>query len=57
MKAHAIYLDLADSYSFDTVVDFITSKFGRLDVLINNAAILIDMGKHPTDLSVELFRL
>ena len=52
----AIHLDLTQSSSFNDVAKQIESDFGKLDVLINNAAILVDMAKHPSDLSEELFR-
>lgn len=49
-------IGLADSDSFTPVVDMIEEQYGKLDVLINNAAILIDMGKHPSDLTENEFR-
>lgn len=56
IKAHFIQFDLADISTFQPVVEMIEKQFGKLDVLINNAAILVDMGKHPSDLTEELFR-
>lgn len=52
----AIKLDLADSSSFAAVANQIEISFGHLDALINNAAILVDMGKHPSDLDEDIFR-
>jgi len=56
IEAYALLLDLADKKTFGPVQEFISTKFGKLDVLVNNAAILIDMGKHPSDLSEKEFR-
>ena len=56
IKAHFIHFDLADTSTFQPVVEMIEKQFGKLDVLINNAAMLVDMGKHPSDLTEELFR-
>ncbi|NLR91372.1 SDR family NAD(P)-dependent oxidoreductase [Flammeovirga agarivorans] len=56
IEAKAISFDLGDSTTFHQVVEFMDKHFGRLDVLVNNAAMLVDMGKHPSDLSEELFR-
>ena len=54
--ATALYLDLTQSASFAGIAADVEAQFGRLDVLVNNAAILIDMGKHPSQLNEELFR-
>lgn len=56
IEAFSHDLDLAQGSTFDALVSFIDSNFGKLDVLVNNAAILIDMGKHLSDLSEEEFR-
>ena len=56
INAYAHHLDLANGETFSPLVKFIESEFGHLDALVNNAAILIDMGKHPSDLSEEEFR-
>jgi NAD(P)-dependent dehydrogenase (short-subunit alcohol dehydrogenase family) len=56
IDAFAHHLDLANGDSFNLLVEFIENQFGHLDALVNNAAILVDMGKHPTDLAEEEFR-
>jgi NAD(P)-dependent dehydrogenase (short-subunit alcohol dehydrogenase family) len=38
-------LDVTDQKSVDQVFDFVAKEFGRLDVLVNNAGILIDSSK------------
>ena len=56
IDAYAINLDLANGDTFSPLVDFVNNEFGHLDALVNNAAILVDMGKHPSDLSEEEYR-
>ena len=56
LKAESLLLDLVDSASFAGIAEQIDQQFGKLDVLVNNAAILVDMGKHPSDLGEALFR-
>ena len=54
-ETRPIQFDLTDSSTFKNVLE-IVKDFGHLDALVNNAAILVDMGKHPSDLSEEEFR-
>jgi NAD(P)-dependent dehydrogenase (short-subunit alcohol dehydrogenase family) len=49
-------LDLAKSSIFPAIANSIEQQFGKLDVLINNAAILPDMGQHPSDLAEAVYR-
>ncbi len=56
IDAYSVRLDLADKNTFKNITDLLDSQFGKLDALVNNAAILIDMGKHLSDLSEETFR-
>ena len=56
IDARSFFLDLADAKTFSPIAKVVEEKYGQLHVLVNNAAILIDMGKHPSDLSEELFR-
>jgi len=55
-RAIAIQIDLADPTQFRAIAEKIEEKFGKLDILVNNAAILPDMGKHPSGLNEDLFR-
>jgi carbonyl reductase 1 len=36
---HSVYIDLADKTSIDQCAEYVKKEFGRLDILINNAAI------------------
>jgi len=39
------YLDVADEKSIQTLRKFVLKKFGRVDVLVNNAGVLLDEGR------------
>ena len=56
IDARSFFLDLADAKTFSPITKVVEEEFGQLHVLVNNAAILIDMGKHPSDLTEKLFR-
>ena len=47
----SLVLDMAEPASIDSAVDHIRSKMGRLDILINNAAILTDLNQQPTQVA------
>src|SRR5205085_12047996 len=51
--AHA--LDTADPQSIDAVARFVEKEIGSLDVLVNNAAILLDEGKNIADVEPRQF--
>lgn len=44
VDAHAVKLDVTDEADVRELPSFIESKFGRLDILINNAGVLLDLG-------------
>jgi NAD(P)-dependent dehydrogenase (short-subunit alcohol dehydrogenase family) len=48
-------LDVSDAQSIETLARFIEKEVGRLDVLVNNAAILLDEGKSVVDVAAEEF--
>ena len=43
-RSHAHTLDISDRRSVDALASWIRSELGRLDVLVNNAAVLLDEG-------------
>ena len=47
IDAHAIKLDVEDTKQIAAAPKWIEEKFGRLDVLVNNAGILADGGTSP----------
>jgi len=56
LDTRAIDLDVTDLASITSAVDAIRSDFGRLDVLVNNAAVLLDIGVQPSELGEDLLR-
>ena len=49
-------LDVTDQSSVEKVVRTILSNFGRLDILVNNAVILIDESDLPSETDLEIVR-
>ena len=54
-EAHFIHLDVTDQATIDAVVQKIESEFGRLDILVNNAALALDRTP-PSQLDMEILR-
>lgn len=46
-----LQLDLREPESISSVVEHIRKESGRLDILVNNAAVLIDLMQQPTEVS------
>lgn len=55
-NVRAVRLDVTDEAGVRELVDSVKSEFGRLDVLVNNAAISKDRGQHGTDVELEVVR-
>jgi len=56
LDTRAVALDVTDSASIASAVETIRSEFGKLDVLVNNAAVLLDIGVQPSDVKEEILR-
>ncbi len=52
----AVKLDMLDAATFDAVRDMVAAKYGRLDVLVNNAAIGEDWHTNAETVSVGVVR-
>lgn len=55
-KAHFLHLDMNDASTFPAAAEWLESKFGRLDALVNNAGIGLDNGMKPSQTPMELIR-
>jgi NAD(P)-dependent dehydrogenase (short-subunit alcohol dehydrogenase family) len=49
-------LDVADQKSVDALRDYVEAEFGRLDILVNNAAILYDSWQRGIDANFDVVR-
>jgi NAD(P)-dependent dehydrogenase (short-subunit alcohol dehydrogenase family) len=56
VDAHFVHVDMNDATTFVSAEQFVAEKFGRLDILINNAGILLDPYQSVTTLSVDNWR-
>ena len=55
-EATAIQLDVSDRSSIEAAAARVENEFGQLDVLVNNAALLLDIGQQPTEVTEEDLR-
>ncbi len=56
IDAKAIMIDVADTGSVEAAAAAIDGKYGRLDILINNAGVFLDWGVSPVALTEETLR-
>lgn len=56
LDAHFVLLDVTNRQTHETVAVYIEKHFGKLDALINNAAVLIDIGQQPSQIDEEITR-
>jgi NAD(P)-dependent dehydrogenase (short-subunit alcohol dehydrogenase family) len=56
LGAVAVQLDVTDEASVAAAAKWIEQEYGRLDVLVNNAAILLERGELPSATPVEMLR-
>jgi NAD(P)-dependent dehydrogenase (short-subunit alcohol dehydrogenase family) len=54
--AEFVELDMAQPAGFARVRDYVAGKYGRLDVLVNNAGVGFDNGKKPSEAGMDLIR-
>jgi len=50
-------LDLVSNDSIENIEEFVKSKFGRLDILINNAGILIDENQSALEVDMDIIKI
>jgi len=56
VDAETIQIDVGDADSITAAIAAITTNYGRLDILVNNAAILNDIGQQPSEVSEQTLR-
>jgi len=56
VDAHVINIDMSNPTVIAAAVKMIDAEFGRLDVLVNNAAILNDVGINPSETEESVLR-
>jgi NAD(P)-dependent dehydrogenase (short-subunit alcohol dehydrogenase family) len=56
LKVEGMQLDVTQPDQVELAVEIIESRFGRLDILINNAAVALDGDKGIFDLPIETFQ-
>jgi len=57
IEAHAIEIDVTDPASIKSAADQVERDFGRLDILINNAGVMLDdKEKKPSEQSLDVWR-
>ena len=56
IDAETILLDVSDSASIATAIAAIARDYSRLDILVNNAAVLNDLGQQPSEVSETTLR-
>ena len=56
IDTEVIKLDVSDASSISTAIAEIEKNYGRLDILVNNAAVLNDLGQQPSEVSEQTLR-
>lgn len=56
LEVVAAALDVSDARSIEEAVRFVAERFGRLDVLVNNAAILYDSWQRAVEADLDIVR-
>jgi NAD(P)-dependent dehydrogenase (short-subunit alcohol dehydrogenase family) len=49
-------LDVTDSKSIESIRGYLDKKYGKLDILINNAGVCLDSGQQPSEVSLDTIR-
>ncbi len=50
------YLDVTDAKSIEAIRIYIDKTYGKLDILINNAGVYLDLGQKSSEVSLEIIR-
>lgn len=49
-------LDVTDTKSIEIIRSYLDQRYGKLDILINNAGICLDSGQQPSEVSLDIIR-
>ncbi len=56
LDVHFLRMDVNDQTTHKAARSFIEDKFGRLDILVNNAAVALDMNQKPSEVDMQTIR-
>src|SRR5262245_40649817 len=56
LDVHFLRLDVNDQSTHKSARNFIEDEFGRLDILVNNAAVALDMNQKPSEVDLQTIR-
>lgn len=56
LEVYPIKLDVTNAADIEALPGFLQAQFGRLDILINNAGVLMDWGIQPSELDIDILR-
>ena len=56
LDVRAVRLDVSNDADIERLADTVESEFGRLSVLVNNAAVLLDLNVQPTQVAESVLR-
>lgn len=56
LDAQFVHLDVNDTATHETARQFVETNYGKLDILINNAAIVVESTEKASELSLEKLR-
>ena len=56
LRAVFVPIDVTDHHTIEAAAGLIEKRFGRLDVLVNNAGVALDAGAPPSQASLEVIR-
>ena len=56
LDAQFLRLDVNDQTTHNAARSFIEDKFGKLDILVNNAAVALDMNQKPSEVDMQTIR-
>lgn len=56
LDAEFQHLDVTDIKSIEAIRDYLDKTYGKLDILINNAGVCLDVGQQPSQVGLDIIR-